>query len=123
MPPTPRILLVEDNPDLRVSLRTILEMHGYRVEEAADGREGVEKGLKARPDIALIDLLLPGLSGHEVARTLREAFGSRIRLAACSAFSHPEARLRANAAGFETFMVKPVDPETLLEWLDRKADR
>ena len=120
---SPQILLVEDNPDLRVSLRFILELHGYRVEEAADGQEGVEKALQAQPDIALIDLLLPKLNGHEVAQQLREAFGSQIRLAACSAFSHPEARLRANAAGFETFMVKPVDPEALIEWLESQPVR
>ena len=120
---SPCILLVEDNPDLRASLRAILELKGYNVVEAADGREGVEKALRRRPDIALVDLLLPGLNGYEVACRLREEFGEKIRLAACSAFSHPEARQRADASGFETFMVKPVDPEILLEWLESQSVR
>lgn len=121
MTPAANVLLVEDNPDLRSSLRTILELNGFAVDEAADGREGVEKALRRRPDIALVDLLLPGLTGYEVARRLRDHYGEAIRLAACSAFSHPEARSRASDAGFETFMVKPVDPEILVEWLTAAA--
>ena len=71
------VLIVEDNPDGRESLRMLLELLGYRVEVAQDGYEGVEKALTHHPKVGLIDIGLPGLDGYEVARRLRSALQRR----------------------------------------------
>src|SRR5581483_220607 len=113
----PHVLVIEDNPDTRNSLQAILQAHGYQVETAGDGIEGVEKALAARPAIALIDIGLPRLDGFEVARRVRAALGGSILLIACTAYSQPEDHQQALDAGFDALRVKPVDPDQLLKWL------
>ena len=66
-----RILVVEDNADAREALRAVLRWKGHRVAAAVDGVDGVELGAAFRPDVAFIDIALPGLDGYEVARRLR----------------------------------------------------
>ena len=68
-----RILLVEDNDDVRESLKSLLEEVGHRVTTAGDGLEGIERGVECRPDVALVDIGLPGVDGYGVARRLRES--------------------------------------------------
>ena len=67
-----RILVVEDNPDLAFGLRTTLEIEGYDVEVAGDGNQGVARARAVRPDLVILDLMLPGMNGYQVLRTLRE---------------------------------------------------
>jgi DNA-binding response OmpR family regulator len=67
-----RVLIVEDNPDLAFGLRTTLEIEGYAVDVAGDGPRGVEMARTLRPDIIILDLMLPGMDGYKVLRTLRE---------------------------------------------------
>ena len=75
--PAPRrVLIVEDSPDGRAMLRLLLELYGFQVEEAADGRQGVEKALAWRPEAAVVDIGLPVLDGYEVARRLRAALAA-----------------------------------------------
>src|SRR5205085_8839618 len=70
------VLLVEDNRDARTTLRLLLTLaYGHTVLEAADGPSALDVALKNRPDVALIDVGLPGLSGYEVAQRIREALG------------------------------------------------
>jgi CheY-like chemotaxis protein len=85
-PASCRVLLVEDHPDGRETLKLLLELCGYQVEAAADGRQGVEKGLAWRPEVAVVDIGLPLLDGYEVARRLRAALGGRVRLIALTAY-------------------------------------
>jgi DNA-binding NarL/FixJ family response regulator len=66
------ILVVEDEPRTRANLVTILEMEGYRVLSAADGRAGLERARLERPDVILCDVMMPGLDGHAVLQALRE---------------------------------------------------
>jgi two-component system CheB/CheR fusion protein len=120
-PPTRsrRVLLVEDNPDGRESLRLLLEMWGHRVKVAADGQTGVALGLAWNPEAALIDLGLPLLDGFQVARRLREALGDEVLLIAVSGYDRPEHQERGRAAGFNHHLSKPADPDTiyrLLAW-------
>ena len=67
-----RILLVEDNRDLAFGLRNNLEIEGYEVEVASDGRSGLERAQKARPDLLILDLMLPGLEGLRLLEALRQ---------------------------------------------------
>src|SRR5947209_7550038 len=95
--PPVRILIVEDHPDGRESLRLLLEILGHHVEVAGDGIEGLRKALLERPQAVLLDIGLPGLNGFEVARRLRAALGDGIRLLACTAYGQPEGRAKAEA--------------------------
>lgn len=111
------VLIVEDHPDGRETLQVLLEMSGYKVDTAVSGTEGVAKALDLRPQAALIDIGLPGINGFEVARRLRARLGSDIHLAACTAYGQPEDMDAGDAAGFDTYLIKPLDVDELLGWL------
>jgi CheY-like chemotaxis protein len=113
-----RVLIVEDNPDGRETLRELLELMGHDVEVASDGLEGVEKGLTSPPDVALVDIGLPRMDGYQVAERLRSALGPKVVLVAYTAYDQPEDRLRAYRSGFDAHLAKPVDLEELTEWLN-----
>jgi len=113
-----RILIVEDNDDAREMLRTLLELRRHTVREAIDGPSGIQAALQFQPDIALIDVGLPGLDGYEVARRLRASEGAkRMRLIALTGYGLPADALRAREAGFDAHFVKPVHPDQLAEIL------
>ena len=111
-PPTPRrIVIVEDSQDSREMLRYLLEHAGHEVYEAVDGPSAVESILRIAPDVALVDLGLPGFDGCEVARRVRAAESGRaVQLVAMTGYGQPEDVRRAKAAGFDAHLVKPVDP-------------
>jgi two-component system, sensor histidine kinase len=111
------VLVVEDNADGRATLSALLELLGHQVETAEDGMQGVEKALAWRPELALIDIGLPLLNGYEVAQRLRAALGHEIFLIAYTAYDQPEDRRQAFAAGFDAYLVKPVDLSELDHWL------
>ncbi|WP_395820594.1 response regulator [Archangium minus] len=114
------ILLVEDNPDIRETLRDLLELHGHRVEEASDGRSAVALVLSQRPQVALVDIGLPELDGYKVAELVRaSAGGSDTRLVALTGYGHPEDRKRALEAGFDAHLVKPVSSDDLSQVLKK----
>jgi signal transduction histidine kinase len=114
-----RVLIVEDNPDGRETLRMMLEMWGHRPEVAADGQQGVELALALRPEVALVDIGLPILDGYEVARRLRAALGRSIFLIALTGYGQPHDFRRAFEAGFDAHLVKPAEPEDLRDLLEQ----
>jgi signal transduction histidine kinase/CheY-like chemotaxis protein len=113
------VLVVEDNPDGRETLRLMLEMWGHQVEVAADGQQGVEQALALRPDVALVDIGLPVLDGYEVARRVRAALGRDIFLIALTGYGQPHDHRRAFEAGFDAHLVKPAEPEELHDLLEQ----
>jgi CheY-like chemotaxis protein len=110
-----RVLVVEDLPDHRKTLRWLLEKWGYVVAEAADGLAGVEEALAWHPRVALVDIGLPSLDGYQVARQVREALHGEVVLIAVTGYDEPRA---AFDAGFDLHMVKPIDPHELRQTLD-----
>lgn len=113
-----RILIIEDNNDVRESLRIVLEMAGHKIFVADSGLSGVACAIANRPDVALIDIGLPGIDGYEVARRIRSASESQgMVLIALTGYGLPEDRLKAEHAGFDAHLVKPVDIERLDELL------
>ena len=106
--PGRHVLLVEDSADNREMLQVLLEMDGHRVDVAADGLQAVERGLALKPDVAIIDIGLPGIDGYEVAQRLRAHLGERIVLVALTGYGMPEDRLKASRAGFNIHLIKPV---------------
>jgi signal transduction histidine kinase len=112
------ILLVEDNDDGRQMLRDLLRSLGHRVEEASNGLEGLNAMRRQMPDVALVDIGLPGLDGYELARQVRALpSGDKVRLLAVTGYGQPEDRRRAQEAGFEALLVKPVDLNKLEQFL------
>ncbi|MEX2224034.1 MAG: response regulator [Candidatus Rokuibacteriota bacterium] len=109
-----RILIIEDSQDSRDMLRYLLEHAGHEVHEASDGPSGVAAALSVRPDVALVDVGLPGLDGYEVARRVRAAVEGRgVRLVALTGYGLPDDHRRSQEAGFDAHLVKPVDPARL----------
>ncbi len=117
-----RIVIIEDHADARESLRLLLETDGHQVEDALDGLSGMEKVLTLKPDIAFVDVGLPGLDGYAVARAVRAAPGGEaVYLVALTGYGRPEDRRRAMEAGFDLHLVKPVDEASLLAALTHAA--
>jgi len=111
------ILIVEDNADAREAMRMLLELDGHVVMAAAEGVEALELARAKDPDIALVDIGLPGIDGYEVARRIRAAGDKRPLLIALTGYGQPEDRRRATEAGFDSLLVKPVDPAALTDLL------
>jgi signal transduction histidine kinase len=109
-------LIVEDNEDGREMMAMLLDSFGTRVLQAADGAAGLAAARAHRPDIALVDIGLPGMDGYEVARRLRADPATQgMRLVALTGYGLLEDRQRALQAGFDLHLVKPVPPERLRE--------
>ena len=104
------ILIVEDNFDQAQTLRAFLGMKGHRLEVAQSGPIALEMARRARPDVVLLDIGLPGLDGFEVARELRREYGDAVRIIAVSAYGSENDRRQSLEAGCELHLVKPADP-------------
>ena len=114
--PRRRVLVVEDNDDSREMLQLLLESAGHLVETSADGPSGLARLQAFKPDVALIDVGLPGLDGYALARLVRaQPETSSVRLVALTGYGQAEDRARALAAGFDRHVTKPVDPFLLEE--------
>jgi PAS domain S-box-containing protein len=123
-----RMLVVDDNVDMAMSLSIILQMHGHQVEMAHDGASALELSQARTFDVVLLDIGLPSMDGHEVARRIRaRGAGSQPLLVGISGYGFDADRRRARDAGFDLYLVKPVDPkllETLLEqWTHGEGER
>jgi CheY-like chemotaxis protein len=107
------VLLVEDNADIRELLQGLLEEMGYAVAAAPDGPDGLALALSNEPDVAIIDIGLPGMSGYEVAKTLRARGANGTRLVALTGYARAEDVRRALEAGFDAHVAKPCDVEQI----------
>ena len=109
-----RIVVVEDNPDIRETMQGLLSMWGHEVKLAEDGPSGLALVLGERPDAALLDVGLPGMSGYELARRIREILPrGQIQLIAVTGYGQPSDREEATRAGFDAHLLKPIDPVSL----------
>ncbi|MDQ2821060.1 MAG: response regulator [Pseudomonadota bacterium] len=114
----PTVLLIEDNDDGREMMATMLEVSDYTVLQAADGLSGVALAEAHAPQVALIDIGLPGIDGYEVARRLRQMDATAaIRMIALTGYGLAEDHKRVMEAGFDLHLVKPVDMDALLDAL------
>ncbi len=108
------MLLIEDSRDAREMLRMMLELAGHVVYDAADGARGLELLEAVRPDVAIIDIGLPGMDGYQVARRIRETPNGRdMLLLALTGYGSPGDSQRSAEHGFDYHLVKPVDPDHL----------
>jgi signal transduction histidine kinase/CheY-like chemotaxis protein len=110
---TRRLLVVEDEPDARESLRTLLQLHAHEVLVAADGPAGLRHLDAAAVDVALVDIGLPGLDGYSIAREIKRRFPA-LRIIAVTGYGQREDRERAREAGFDAHLTKPFSYEELM---------
>jgi CheY-like chemotaxis protein len=113
-----RILIADDERDQVATLAALLQDEGHTVREVYRGTEVLRLIQDFDPDVALIDIGLPGIDGYEVARRVRAA-GKPVRLVAITGYGLPEDRRRTAEAGFDVHLVKPVEMETLEQLLSR----
>lgn len=118
-----RIVIVEDNADVRELLRLKLKRLGHAVDAVGDGPSGVVAIVDARPDLALVDIGLPGLDGYQVATRVRETLGGDVVLVAVSGFGQPEDKRKAMDAGFDEHITKPADVSDIENLLARFPPR
>lgn len=119
-PPARRILLIDDNDDVLEMMGLILGRWGHEVHTAENGKEGVARAVELRPDLVLLDIGLPDIDGHEVARRLRaDARTATIRIVAMTGHGLDRDREASRQAGCDEHLVKPVEPAQLAAEIDR----
>jgi PAS domain S-box-containing protein len=117
-----KLLIVDDNRDAAESLAMLLEMAGHDVRVAHLGRTALSFAQTFRPDVALLDIGMPDLSGYEVARGLRQQpWAGRLQLIAITGWGQEEDRRRAADAGFDQHLTKPIDPAHLERLIGNRA--
>jgi len=111
-----RVLLADDNVDFAVSLQATLETVGMAVDTVADGRAALAAARERHPDVAILDIGMPGLNGYDLARALRgDPDTADIVLFAVSGWGQASDKALATQAGFDRHFVKPVAVETLID--------
>lgn len=121
-----RVLIADDNADAAESLAMLTSMEGHRVQVVHNGPDALGAGLENPPDVCILDIGMPGMDGHTVARRLREALPTHpMLILAVTGWGQKKDKNEARAAGFDRHFTKPIDPNTLLayiaEWQDRRA--
>jgi CheY-like chemotaxis protein len=114
------VLTIEDQPDIRRLVRMTLEFKGFKVIEAGNGPEGLQLARSARPDLILLDVMMPGMDGLAVSRALwADPDLKRIPVVMLSALGAPGDIEAGKATGVAEYLVKPFSPWQLLELVQR----
>lgn len=115
-----RILLIEDNAQNRYLARFLLEQNGYEVIQAETGPVGLALAAKEQPDLILLDIQLPGMDGHAVARALKaDPALKSIPVVAVTSYAMVGDREKCLASGAEGYVEKPINPETFVAEIGR----
>lgn len=110
-----RVLVVDDYPDAAETACTLLSILGHECRFAMSGKDALIEAARFEPDVAILDIGLPDLSGFDLARELRKQFvGRPLFLAAVTGWGQPEDRAKALAAGFDHHVLKPADRSKLI---------
>jgi CheY-like chemotaxis protein len=114
------ILLIEDNPQNRYLASYLLQKRGHEVVHAATGPEGLELAATLQPDLILLDIQLPGMDGHAVARALKaDSELQSIPIVAVTSYAMGGDREKCLEAGAEGYIEKPIDPESFVTEVER----
>jgi two-component system CheB/CheR fusion protein len=120
-----RVLIADDNRDSAESLGMLLEMSGHEVQLAHDGIQALAMAAEKRPDVALLDIGMPGMDGYEVAMNIRKAaWGPNVTLIAITGWGQEDNKRLARNAGFDHHLTKPMDSsvlEAILSTIERRA--
>ena len=116
----PTILVIEDNEQSIYLITFILEKNGYQVVQARDGREGIELAGRIKPALIILDIQLPVMDGHEVARRLQKQAETRdIPIVAVTSYAMIGDRERIMANGCEGYIEKPIEPDTFMAEIEQ----
>jgi len=110
-----KILIVDDEPQLVEMVKMRLEASGYEIISAHDGQEGLDKAKKEKPDLIILDLMLPKIDGYKVCRMLKfDEKYKKIPIILFSARAQEEDKKMGEEVGADTYITKPFDPKVLL---------
>ena len=119
-----KILLVEDEPEFRLALRTRLEANGYDIIEANDGATGLNTARHQNPDLIILDVMLPKMDGFKVARLLKfDVKYKNIPLMMLTVMSQASDRKMGQAVGADAYLTKPYQPQELLDTISTLISR
>ena len=119
-----KILLVEDEPEFRLALRTRLEANGYDIIEAEDGATGLNTARHQNPDLIILDVMLPKMDGFKVARLLKfDVKYKNIPLMMLTVMSQASDRKMGQAVGADAYLTKPYQPQELLDTISTLISR
>lgn len=117
--PSRTILVIDDDPDIRGGLTTILEEQGYRVVTASDGKSGLQMARDELPDLLILDMMMPRMSGFSVLERLKERPGPNPAVVMLSANASVHQRALAHLLGVDIYLHKPVGAALLLDHVQR----
>jgi PAS domain S-box-containing protein len=121
--PPAKVLVVDDNVDAAEAIATLLQFSGYHIDVAHDPQTALEAAARERPDLVLLDIGLPGMTGYEVAQRMREiGAGRRTKIVALTGYGQEQDNEQAKAAGFSAYLVKPVDADQLTALVNQLTD-
>lgn len=111
-----KILIVDDDPQVQKLFKKMLSRNGYSIEVASDGFEAGVKTVQFKPDLIILDLIMPGMDGFEVCRQIKQnANTSHIKIIACTGYDTKENKDRIMQAGADGYLVKPVEKSALFQ--------
>jgi len=119
-----RVLIVDDEPSIVLSLQFLLSREGYEVEVARDGESALELAALRPPDLVVLDLMLPGIDGYEVCRRLRESPATAAtRIVVVTARGREAERVRGLEEGADAYVTKPFSTRELIATVGRFLGR
>jgi len=119
-----RVLCIEDDAETRILLRKGLEAAGMTVDAVWGGEKGLQAAMSGRFDCVLLDIMMPGMDGHQVLQSLRaQGLTRRLPVVMVTARDDPETRARAEAAGVDGFVTKPFEIAKLVETVRSLVER
>jgi CheY-like chemotaxis protein len=115
-----RVLIADDDRDSALTLSTLLEIEGYQVRTVHGGQEALDSAREFRPDVVLLDIGMPKITGYEAARRLRLRYGNDCPvLIAITGWKQASDKILASLAGFDHHVAKPYEPAQLIELLSK----
>ena len=118
MPPPRMVLVIDDDPDVREAIQVVLEDRGYRVICASDGETGIRRALDDRPDLVIVDMMMPRTSGFVVLDRLKHHHRLRTPIIMLTGNESDHQRQYAMFLGVDEYMTKPVQTDQLLRSID-----
>jgi len=118
----PSILIVEDDPNIRETLNTILQQKGYNTDTAKNGQEAIQKSQTKFFNIALLDIKLPDMEGTKLLTTMHETLPKMIKIM-ITGYPSLENAVEALNMGADAYIIKPVKPEKLLALIEEKLEK
>ena len=122
-PAAASVLIIDDELEIRTFLEDLLSVHGYRCQTAESGLDGLAKMAETAPDIVLLDIMMPGLSGLEVLKMIRARDDGDPAVVMISCLTHHNTTIRATQDGADGFVMKPFRVADLLGIVDRALER